>query len=85
MFELDGGGVGEERGFHIFPSEMRDVLARGGVSTFVRARCGRCWRGEGVPYLFERDAGGADEEMGFHTCLSEIGEVLVRGGASIFV
>jgi hypothetical protein len=85
LFELDGGGVGEGRGFHICPSKMREVLARGGASMFVRARCGRCWRGEGVPYLFELDAGGTGEGRGFHICSSEIGEVLVRGGASIFV
>ena len=85
MFELDAGGVDEGRGFHICPSEMREVLVRGGASIFVRARYGRCWRGEGLPYLFELDAGGVGEGRGFHICLSKIREVLAKGERSIFV
>ena len=41
---------------------------------------GRCWRGEGVPYLLERDGGGGGEGRAFHIYSSKIGEVLARGG-----
>jgi hypothetical protein len=48
LLERDGGGVGEGRSFHICSSKMGDVRARGGSSTFARARWGMCRRWEGV-------------------------------------
>jgi hypothetical protein len=60
------------------------VSARGGASTFARARWGISWRGEGVPHLLERDGGCDGEGREFHICSSEMGDVMARGGASMF-
>ena len=83
MLERDGGGGGEGRAFHICSSEMGEVVERGGASISARARWGRWWRGEGVPYLLERDGGGGGEGRAFHIYSSKIGEVSARGGRSI--
>jgi hypothetical protein len=56
-------------------------MARGGASTFARARWGRCRRGEELPHLLERDGGCEGEGREFHICSSEMGDVSAMGGS----